>query len=85
MRFIAAFGFQRFVLLRHFFYKKNKTEKNVTHRHSCHTVCDGVSGVTKEGCHPGVSVCLVSGTGSAVREVEGVFSVFFVATILSRE
>jgi hypothetical protein len=32
-----------------------------------------------------VSVCLVSGTGSAVREVEGVFSVFFVATILSRE
>ena len=42
-----------------------------------HTVGDGVSGVTKEGCHPGVSVCLISGTGSTVREVEGVFSVFF--------
>jgi hypothetical protein len=25
-----------------------------------------------------VLVCLVSGTGSAVREVEGVFSVFFI-------
>jgi hypothetical protein len=36
-------------------------------------VCDGVSGVTEEGCQPGVSVCLISGTGSAVREVEGVF------------
>jgi hypothetical protein len=59
-----------------FFSKKIKTEKKET-RHSHHTVCDGVSGVTKEGGHPGVSVCLVSGTGSAVREVKGVFSVFF--------
>jgi hypothetical protein len=50
----------------------------VTHRHSQHTVCDGVSGVTEEGCHPGVPVCHVSGTGSAVREVQGVFSVFFI-------
>jgi hypothetical protein len=33
--------------------------------------------VTEESCHPGVSVCLISGTGSAVREVQGVFSVFF--------
>jgi len=32
--------------------------------------------VTEEGCQPGVSVCLISGTGSVVREVEGVFSVF---------
>jgi hypothetical protein len=59
------------------FSKKIKTKKNDTHRHSRHTVCDGVSGVTEEGGHPGVSVCLVSGTGSAVREAEGVFSVFF--------
>ncbi|MFN9982443.1 MAG: hypothetical protein ACK53Y_21125, partial [bacterium] len=36
-----------------FFSKKIKTEKNVTHRHSQHTVCDGVSGVTKEGYLPG--------------------------------
>jgi len=37
-----------------FFSKKFKSEKNVTHRHSQHTACDGVSGVTKEGYHPGV-------------------------------
>jgi hypothetical protein len=53
----------------------------VTHRHSQHTVCDGVSGVTKEGYLPGVPVCLVSGTGSAVRVVQGVFSVFFVVSL----
>jgi len=35
----------------------------VTNRHTQHTVGDGVSGVTEEGCHPGVSVCLVSGQG----------------------
>jgi hypothetical protein len=61
-----------------FFFKQIKTEKNETHRHSRHTVYDGVSGVTEEGCHPGVSVCLISGTGSVVREVQGVISVFFV-------
>jgi hypothetical protein len=53
----------------------------VTHRHSQHTVCDAASGVTEEGGHPGVSVCLVSGTGSAVREVQGVFSVFSVVVM----
>jgi len=26
----------------------------VTHKHSQHTVCDGVSSVTEEGYHPGV-------------------------------
>jgi len=65
-------------ILHHFFWKKIKNEKKVTHRHSQHTVCDGVSGLTEEGYHPSVPVCLVSGTGSAVREVQGVFSVFFV-------
>jgi hypothetical protein len=60
-----------------FFSKKIKSEKNVTHRHSQHTVCDGVSGVTEEGYLPGVPVCLVSETGSAVRVGQGVFSVFF--------
>jgi len=60
-----------------FFSKKNKSEKKLTHRYSQHTVCDSVSSVTEGGYHPGVPVCLVSGTGSAVREVQGVFSVFF--------
>jgi hypothetical protein len=50
----------------------------VTHRHSQHTVCDGVFGVTEEGYLPGVLVCPVSGTGSAVRVGQGVFSVFFI-------
>jgi hypothetical protein len=59
-----------------------KTEKNETHRHSLHTICDSVSGVTEEGYHPGVSVCFVSGTGNAVREVEGVFSVFFIVACI---
>jgi len=36
----------------------------VTHQRSQHAICEGVSGVTEEGCHPGVLVCLVSGTGS---------------------
>jgi len=27
------------------------------------TVGDGVSGVTEEGCHPSVLVCLISGQG----------------------
>ncbi len=49
----------------------------MTHRHSQHTVCDGVSGVTEEGYLPGVPVCLVSVRGSAVRVRQGVFSVFF--------
>jgi len=49
----------------------------VTHRHSQHTVCDGVSGVTEEGYLHGVPVCLVSVTGSAVRVGQRVFSVFF--------
>jgi hypothetical protein len=48
----------------------------VTHRHSHHTVCDGLSGVTEEGYLPSVPVCLVSGIGSAVRVGQGVFSVF---------
>jgi hypothetical protein len=61
-----------------FFFKKNKLTKKETHRHSRHTIHDGVSGVTQEGCHPSVPVCLVSGIGSAVREVQGVFSVFFI-------
>jgi len=74
---IASLLFFFLAILRHFFSKKIKNRKNVTHRHSHHTDCDGVSGVTEEGYHPGVPVCLVSGTGSAVREVQGVFSVFF--------
>ena len=37
-----------------------------------------MSGVTEEGYLPGVPVCLVSVTGSAVRVGQGVFSVFFV-------
>jgi hypothetical protein len=53
----------------------------VTHQRSQHAICEGVSGVTEEGCHPGVLVCLVSGTGSVVREVQGVFSVFFVLKV----
>jgi hypothetical protein len=61
-----------------FCFKKIKSEKNETHWTHHHTVCDVVSGVTKEGCHPCELVCLVSGTGSVVREVQGVFSVFFV-------
>jgi hypothetical protein len=65
-RFIARFCFFAIVLLPHFFEKKFKSEKNVTHRQSQHTVCDGVSSVTEEGYLPGVPVCLVSGTGSAV-------------------
>jgi hypothetical protein len=52
-----------------FFFKKIKTGKKWAHQHSQHTVHDGVSGVTEEGCHPSVPMCLVSGTGSAVREV----------------
>jgi hypothetical protein len=61
-----------------FFSKKNKSEKKMTHQHSQHTVCDSVSSVTEGGYHPGVPVCLLSGTGSVVREVQGVFSVFFI-------
>jgi hypothetical protein len=80
---IARLLFLFLVLLRHFFREKFETEKNVTHRHSQHTVCDGVSGVTEEGCLPGVPVCLVSVRGSAVRVRQGVFSVFFIATPLA--
>ena len=47
--------------------QKFESEKNVTHRHSQHTVCDGVSGVTEEGYLPGVPVCLVSVRGSATH------------------
>jgi hypothetical protein len=65
-----------------FFRQKFVSEKNVTHRHSQHTVCDGVSGVTEEGYLPGVPVCLVSVTGSAVRVGQGVFSVFFVRALV---
>ena len=72
-------GFRCVVLLPHFLVKK-KIEKNVSHQHSRHTVCAGVSCMTEEGCHSSVSVCLVSGTGSAVRKVEGVFSVFLSKT-----
>jgi hypothetical protein len=61
-----------------FFFKKSKTKKDVTHRHSQHTVCDGVS---EEDYLPGVPVCLVSGTGSAVRVGQGVFSVFFLYVV----
>jgi hypothetical protein len=38
--------------------------------------------VTEEGYLPGVPVCLVSGTGSAVRVGQGVFSVFFIVLVL---
>jgi hypothetical protein len=62
------------------FWLKKKSKKIVSHQHSRHTVCAGVSCMTEEGCHSSVSVCLVSGTGSAVRKVEGVFSVFLSKT-----
>jgi len=64
-RFIATFGFQRFVLLPHFWIKKIR-KKCDTLTHSRLTVCASVSGVTKEGCHPGVCWC-ASSVGQGMR------------------
>jgi len=62
-----------------FFTKKKR--KNVTHWHSWHTVCASVSGVTEEGCHPWCVSVPCQWAGSVVREVEGVLSVFFMASL----
>jgi hypothetical protein len=57
--------------------------KKVTHQHPQHTVCAGVSGVTKDAGTARCAVVSSQWTGDAVREGEVLFSVFSFIPLLS--
>jgi hypothetical protein len=52
--------------------------KNVTHRHPQHTVCAGVSSVTKDVRTARCAVVSCQWAGGAIREGVVLFSVFFI-------
>ncbi len=55
--------------------------KNVTHRHPRHTICAGVSGVTKDAGPASCAIVASQWAGGAVRDGEVLFSVFFVGRV----
>ncbi len=57
--------------------------KNETHWHSQHTICAGVSGVTKDARPASCAVVASQWAGGAVRDGEVLFSVFFVPLLYS--
>ncbi len=85
-RFLARFAFRRFALiLPHFYEKKEKKRKNVTHRHSQRHRWWWCVRCDRGGLPPRCVGVPRQWTGGVVREVEGVLSVFFVPDLVRWE